>query len=64
MTHEREPGLISGMDTSALITQLIQAEAAPQTALKTRLTDHPDRRVGLPHGQHHVRRRPRRRRGR
>jgi flagellar hook-associated protein 2 len=30
-------GLISGMDTTALITQLIAAEAAPQAALKTRL---------------------------
>ena len=30
-------GLISGMDTTALITQLIAAEAGPQTALKTRL---------------------------
>jgi flagellar hook-associated protein 2 len=31
-------GLISGMDTTTLITQLLQAEAGPQTALKTRLT--------------------------
>lgn len=31
-------GLISGMDTTALITRLLQAEAAPQTALKQRLT--------------------------
>jgi flagellar hook-associated protein 2 len=31
-------GLISGMDTTALITQLIQAEAGPQTALKTKLS--------------------------
>ena len=30
-------GLISGMDTSTLISQLIQAEAGPQTALKARL---------------------------
>jgi flagellar hook-associated protein 2 len=30
-------GLISGMDTTALIAQLLQAEAAPQTALKARL---------------------------
>jgi flagellar hook-associated protein 2 len=30
-------GLVSGMDTTALITQLVQAEAAPQAALKTRL---------------------------
>jgi flagellar hook-associated protein 2 len=30
-------GLISGMDTTTLITQLIQAEAGSQTALKTRL---------------------------
>jgi flagellar hook-associated protein 2 len=31
-------GLISGMDTTSLITQLLQAEAGPQTALKKRLT--------------------------
>lgn len=31
-------GLISGMDTTALITGLIQAEAAPQAALKTRMS--------------------------
>ena len=30
-------GLISGMDTTTLISQLMQAEAGPQTALKTRL---------------------------
>jgi flagellar hook-associated protein 2 len=30
-------GLVSGMDTTALITQLIQAEAGQQTALKRRL---------------------------
>ena len=31
-------GLISGMDTTSLVSQLIQAEAGPQTALKTRLS--------------------------
>jgi flagellar capping protein FliD len=31
-------GLISGMDTTTLITQLLQAEAGPQTALKDRLS--------------------------
>ena len=31
-------GLISGMDTTTLITQLLRAEAGPQTALKTKLT--------------------------
>ena len=31
-------GLVSGMDTSSLVSQLIQAEAAPQAALKTRLS--------------------------
>ncbi|MDK3257416.1 flagellar filament capping protein FliD [Blastococcus capsensis] len=31
-------GLVSGMDTASLISQLIQAEAAPQAALKTRLS--------------------------
>lgn len=30
-------GLVSGMNTTTLITQLLQTEAAPQTALKTRL---------------------------
>ena len=30
-------GLVSGMDTTSLISQLLQAEAGPQTALKTRL---------------------------
>lgn len=37
MTMSLSTGLISGMDTGSLITQLIQAEAAPQTALKARL---------------------------
>ncbi|TFV64154.1 hypothetical protein E4P41_02635 [Geodermatophilus sp. DF01-2] len=31
-------GLVSGLDTSTLISQLLRAEAAPQTALKTRLS--------------------------
>jgi len=31
-------GLISGMDTTSLINQLLQAEAGTQTALKTRLS--------------------------
>lgn len=31
-------GLVSGMDTTALIKQLLQAEAGPQTALKKRLS--------------------------
>ncbi|MEX5720725.1 flagellar filament capping protein FliD [Geodermatophilus maliterrae] len=30
-------GLVSGLDTTSLINQLVSAEAAPQTALKTRL---------------------------
>ncbi len=37
MTMSLSTGLISGMDTGTLISQLIQAEAAPQTALKARL---------------------------
>jgi flagellar capping protein FliD len=37
MTMSLSTGLISGMDTGSLVTQLIQAEAAPQTALKARL---------------------------
>ena len=32
-------GLISGLDTSSIITQLMQVEAEPQTALKTTLTN-------------------------
>jgi flagellar hook-associated protein 2 len=31
-------GLISGLDTTSLINQLIQAEAAPQTALRSKVT--------------------------
>jgi flagellar hook-associated protein 2 len=31
-------GLVSGLDTTSLIKQLVSAEAAPQTALKTRLS--------------------------
>jgi flagellar capping protein FliD len=37
MTMSLSTGLISGMDTGTLISQLIQAEAGPQTALKARL---------------------------
>ncbi|MGY1805718.1 flagellar filament capping protein FliD [Blastococcus sp. SYSU D00922] len=37
MTMSLSTGLISGMDTGTLISQLIQAEAGPQTALRTRL---------------------------
>lgn len=37
MTMSLSTGLISGMDTGALISQLIAAEAAPQNALKARL---------------------------
>jgi flagellar hook-associated protein 2 len=32
-------GLISGLDTTSLINQLIQAEAAPQTALKSKVSE-------------------------
>lgn len=38
MTMSLSTGLISGMDTGTLISQLIAAESAPQTALKARLT--------------------------
>src|SRR5437867_4508990 len=31
-------GLVSGLDTASLISQLMQAESAPQTALKTKVT--------------------------
>jgi flagellar hook-associated protein 2 len=37
MTMSLSTGLISGMDTGALVSQLVAAEAAPQTALKARL---------------------------
>ncbi|MCW2743294.1 MAG: fliD [Blastococcus sp.] len=37
MTMSLSTGLISGMDTGSLITQLIAAEGAPQAALRTRL---------------------------
>jgi flagellar capping protein FliD len=37
MTMSLSTGLISGMDTGSLVSQLIQAEAGPQTALKARL---------------------------
>ena len=37
MTMSLSTGLVSGMDTGALVSQLISAEAAPQTALKARL---------------------------
>jgi flagellar capping protein FliD len=37
MTMSLSTGLISGMDTGSLVTQLIAAEGAPQAALKTRL---------------------------
>jgi flagellar hook-associated protein 2 len=35
-------GLVSGMDTTTLINSLLQVEAAPQTALKTRLSSTQD----------------------
>jgi flagellar hook-associated protein 2 len=38
MTMSLSTGLISGMDTGSLISQLVAAEAMPQTALKTRLS--------------------------
>lgn len=37
MTMSLSTGLISGMDTGSLVSQLIAAEAAPQAALKSRL---------------------------
>jgi flagellar hook-associated protein 2 len=39
MTMSLSTGLISGMDTGSLISQLIAAEAAPQSALRTRLKE-------------------------
>jgi flagellar capping protein FliD len=38
MTMALSTGLISGMDTGTLISQLVAAEAAPQNALKARLS--------------------------
>ena len=32
-------GLVSGMSTSTMISQLMQIEAAPQTRLKTKVSD-------------------------
>ena len=32
-------GLVSGLDTTSLITQLMQIESAPQTLLKTKQTN-------------------------
>jgi flagellar capping protein FliD len=39
MTMSLSTGLISGMDTGSLIAQLVAAEGAPQTALKSRLSE-------------------------
>jgi flagellar capping protein FliD len=39
MTMSLSTGLVSGMDTGSLISQLIAAEAAPQSALKSRLSE-------------------------
>lgn len=38
MTMSINTGLVSGMDTGTMVNQLIQLEAAPQNALKTRLS--------------------------
>jgi flagellar hook-associated protein 2 len=38
MVNMSVDGLVSGLDTTSLITQLMQAEAAPQNALKTKLS--------------------------
>jgi flagellar hook-associated protein 2 len=38
MTMSINTGLVSGMDTGALVSQLMQVEAAPQTALKAKLS--------------------------
>lgn len=38
MTMSINTGLVSGMDTGTLVNQMIQLEAAPQNALKTRLS--------------------------
>lgn len=39
MTMALSTGLISGMDTGTLVSQLVAAESAPQAALKTRLSE-------------------------
>ena len=57
-------GLISGMDTTSLISQLMQAEAGPADGPEVPPVQHPDRRVGLPHGEQRVRRPQGRGRGR
>ncbi|MGY1849791.1 flagellar filament capping protein FliD [Blastococcus sp. SYSU DS1021] len=38
MTMSISTGLVSGMDTGSMVSQLMQLEAAPQTALKSRLS--------------------------
>ncbi|WP_456600122.1 flagellar filament capping protein FliD [Blastococcus sp. SYSU DS0616] len=38
MTMSISTGLVSGMDTGALVSQLMQVEAAPQTALRSKLS--------------------------
>ena len=38
MTMSINTGLVSGMDTGALVSQLLQVEAAPQAALKAKLS--------------------------
>ena len=39
MTMSINTGLVSGIDTGTMVSQLIQLEAAPQNALKTRLSN-------------------------
>src|SRR3954452_20822238 len=39
MTGLSVDGLVSGLDTTTLISQLVQAESAPQTALKSKVSE-------------------------
>ena len=64
MTMSLSTGLISGMDTGALVSQLIAAEAAPQTALKARLKSAQSAASAYRTVNTTFARRPRRRRGR
>ncbi len=63
MTAFNISGLVSGIDTSSLIDQLMTAAAAPQTALQTQVTTDQTTDRRLPGRQQQARRRPDRRPG-
>ena len=55
-------GLVSGLDTATIVNQLMQLEAAPQNALKAKVTRDRQPGDGLPGRQHPAHRRARGRR--